>query len=74
MRYGLHRDAVEKILNSIGFEKHEDRSKPPRLLEFSNASPYQAGAKGVIWRALDRVDSFRNERAWIQVRTVKPDL
>lgn len=67
MRYGMHREWARDQLESAGLEILDAYSKPPRLLEFKNRSPYQAGLKGLIWRILNGADRIRDEQAWIQM-------
>ncbi|WP_205651049.1 class I SAM-dependent methyltransferase [Tsuneonella mangrovi] len=72
MRFGFNRAFFRGMMDKVGFEILEDYSKPPRLLEFSNASGYQSGIKGLVWRLTDWVDRLSDDRAWIQVTARKP--
>jgi len=72
MRYGFHRGYFNELVGHTGFKLLVDSSKPPRLLEFRNASTYQTGWKGLIWRATDAIDRLGDNRAWIQITAQKP--
>lgn len=67
MRYGMHRKWARSQLEAMGFEIVDSYSKPPRLLEFKNKSPYRAGLKGLVWRVLNTADKIRDEQAWVQM-------
>lgn len=67
MRYGLARRHLWMIAPRGRFTLLDCYDKPPRLLEFSNFSPYQAGLKGAIWRLLNALDKLLHQQAWIQV-------
>lgn len=71
MRYSFDKKYISNVLRDLGIEELETYSKPPRLLEFSNASGYQKGLKGMIWRFTDWIDGLRDERAWVQVAARK---
>lgn len=71
MRYGMDRSHMARFLNDAGFKTLKDYSKPPRLLEFSNASNHQSGLQGTIWRILDKIDQLTDNKAWIQVMARK---
>ncbi len=66
MRYGLGREHLPVIAPPELFELLETRDKPPRLLEFANRSSHQAGLSGMAWRALNTLDRWRGEQAWVQ--------
>ncbi len=66
MRYGLNRKYMESFCDSIGLEVISSQSKPPRLLEFSNRSPFASGATGIAWKLFNRFDLLTDEQAWIQ--------
>jgi len=72
MRYGLTKKAVQTFVEKEGFCVDAIISKPPRLLEFSNRSVWSRGVKGVVWKLLDMVDSWRGEQAWIQYTISRP--
>jgi ubiquinone/menaquinone biosynthesis C-methylase UbiE len=72
MRFGYRKSAMRKICNGLILKELECYSKPPRLLEFANAAELQSGLKGLIWRLTDKIDSLRDERAWVQMAWRKP--
>jgi SAM-dependent methyltransferase len=73
MRYGFTRRYFRSMAEHSGFDILEEYSKPPRLLEFPNASGYQAGLKGLFWRLTDAIDRLSDNRAWVQITARKPN-
>jgi SAM-dependent methyltransferase len=67
MRHGIPKGALSRLLEDAGWEARAVRTVAPRLLRFGNQHALAAGAKGVVWRALDAVDRATREQAWIQV-------
>lgn len=71
MRFGFTFDFLDGYLKERGdcVIRHVE-PKAPRLLSFDNASEYQSGVSGALWRVLDWVDARRGLQAWTQVEVV----
>lgn len=67
MRWGFNRSYMERLCAGLDLTLVETYSKPPRLLEFANASAHQRGLRGVIWRMSDRWDAWTDQRAWVHM-------
>ncbi len=71
MRFGLAKRHIPMIAPPSKFTILESYDKPPRLLEFSNRSHYQAGVAGLAWRFLNFIDRVTGQQAWLQVTARK---
>lgn len=72
MRYGLPRSWLTAVVADLGLEVVALRSRPPRLLEFSNRNELSRGLFGLAWRATNMWDRVRDERAWLEVVCRRP--
>lgn len=67
LRWSFRTDHFVKIVEAAGFAPIEVNALAPRALAYANAHKGSNGAAGIVWRAFDRVDQLRSERAWTEV-------
>lgn len=67
LRWSFTSDHIVSIVKAAGFDPTEVNALPPRALAYANAHKGSNGIAGVVWRAFDRVDQLRGERAWTEV-------
>ena len=67
IRYGFTKDLLQRCLHGLDFEALSVTTKAPRLLSCTNTDRYSGGAYGAVWRVMDAFDTWRDQRAWIEV-------
>lgn len=67
LRWSLRTPHLVRIVEAASFRPVEVNAVPPRALAYANAHKGSNGLAGLVWRAFDRVDQLRGERAWTEV-------
>ena len=67
LRTAYTKEQLLELLRASGWQVDRVRTTAPRLLRYSNTHDLSRGLKSRVWRSLDRIDSFADQRAWIQV-------
>lgn len=65
-RFGFGKTQARLLAERAGLDVLTCRTEPPRALAYENRHPGSSGLRGRIWRVTDRLDGWRDERAWIE--------